>query len=147
MSQQTDAPKKKERFGVAVEAGTVEKLRELAGGERKIGEYLTAVVDLFWKQRQDNSGQATTPALTFDPPVAVVPIQRADLEAEIAALDEIIVDMAQRMARQDRELSYFRSVIESATRIDMSLDEYLALRKSQRQDAPVSSSSTESEQT
>jgi hypothetical protein len=43
----------KERFGVAVEEGTTAKLRQLAGGERKIGSYLTAVVDWLWLNREN----------------------------------------------------------------------------------------------
>jgi len=34
----------KERFGVAVEPGTVAALRDLAGGQRKIGEFLSGAV-------------------------------------------------------------------------------------------------------
>jgi hypothetical protein len=126
---------KKERFGVAVEPGILEKLREMAGGERKIGEFLSYLVDREWVRRS---------ALVDDAPgeeMETKVIARAELEkrirdqdAEIQELDKIIGDMAQRMRHQNRDLSYFRAVVESAkyTR-EYTFEEYQALRKSQRE--------------
>ena len=117
----------KERFGVAVEAGTLEKLRSLAGGQRKIGEYLTDVIDLLWSQHNDDE--------TKRKDVGANSQWRADLEAEIAAQDAVIVEMAQRMERQNKELAYFRSVIESGVLLEgYSIEEYRVLRKGLRSD-------------
>jgi len=41
----------KERLYLSVEPGTVERLRELAGGERKVGELVSTFADWLWQQR------------------------------------------------------------------------------------------------
>lgn len=41
----------KEKLGVSVDAGTVEKLRKLAGGERKVGELISELTSFLWRER------------------------------------------------------------------------------------------------
>ena len=117
----------KEHLSASVEAGTVQKLQELAKGQRKVGEYLTDVVELLWAQHSSGDDE------TKRKDAGANSQWRADLEAEIAAQDAAIVEMAKRMERQNKELSYFRSVIESGVLLEgYSIEEYRTLRKSFR---------------
>lgn len=80
----------KERFGVAVEPGTLEKLRVLAGGERKIGEYLTDVIDFLWSQR-DVMDDVVSPTSGLEA-----------LEADILELRAKVVFLRARARRQQK---------------------------------------------
>lgn len=42
-----------ERLTAALEDGTLDKLRTLAGGERKVGAYLSQIVAWLWPYRED----------------------------------------------------------------------------------------------
>lgn len=42
-----------ERLTVALEDGTLDKLRTLAGGERKVGAYLSQLVAWLWEHKED----------------------------------------------------------------------------------------------
>lgn len=54
-----------ERLTVSLEDGSIERLRLLAGGERKVGAYLSGVVSWLWEYRE---------ALQAAPLVAYAPV-------------------------------------------------------------------------
>jgi len=90
----------KERFGVAVEEGTVEKLRTLAGGERKVGAYLSDIVSWLWQYKE---------ALGTRPLSDYAPVQREWLKSystDPEAIDEALELGAELFWRkQYRELA------------------------------------------
>lgn len=77
----------KERFGVAVEAGTLDKLRALAGGERKIGEYLSRLIDATWEQKDDPTSRDAIVRRSAE--LAVLTRRQARIEREINELSDL----------------------------------------------------------
>lgn len=123
---------KKERFGVAVEPGILEKLREMAGGERKIGEFLTILVEREW-DRRDAIAKGVKADDQKSNDHAELEERIRNLEGELREQDNIIIAMSQRMQRQARDLSYFRAVIDSAQTKEYTLEEYRELRRKRKQ--------------
>lgn len=67
-----------ERLTASLEDGTLEKLRTLAGGERKVGAYLSDVVAWLWYHRE----QLQTQPLQSFAPVLEERIPRVTMSAE-----------------------------------------------------------------
>ena len=94
------------RLTVSVEDETVERLRELAGGERKVGEYLNSVVTWLWTLR-DESGQ--TPLRDYElRSVSDVNDELSTLRSQVAAqettvtqIQEIVAKLARRLQAQE----------------------------------------------
>lgn len=95
-----------ERLTASLEDGTLERLRTLAGGERKVGAYLSAVTDWLWQYR-DNIGEK---ALTDFAPVAIEWIPRVTMspEEQEAAIREneqigLRIDEQMRLVEEERQ--------------------------------------------
>ena len=85
------------RLTVSVEDETVERLRELAGGERKVGEYLNSVVTWLWTLR-DESGQ--TPLRDYSlRSVSDVNSQLDTLRARVDATEDAMRQILERVAQ------------------------------------------------
>lgn len=93
----------KEHLSASVNDGTIDKLRELAGGRRKVGEFLGDVVDLLWRHRHIIVGARLRDLVISTP-------------AEQADRDRAIEEMSQRLEHMSRDMNYFKSVIESGVR-------------------------------
>ena len=112
-----------ERLTASLEDGTLEKLRTLAGGERKVGAYLSDVVAWLWEYREalqarPLSGMALvhsewimTPeeqqlALTQRDRIAAAleDLQRRMSELEAQAKD-VAAEQERRLSEQERRLS------------------------------------------
>ena len=94
------------RLTVSVEDETVERLRELAGGERKVGEYLNSVVTWLWTLR-DESGQ--TPLRDYelrsvsdvDGVIATLRSSFAEMQTEIHKLADAYRHLEERLQAQE----------------------------------------------
>ena len=94
------------RLTVSVEDETVERLRELAGGERKVGSYLDEVTTWLWTLR-DESGQ--TPLRDYElRSVSDVNDELSTLRSQVAAqettvtqIQEIVAKLARRLQAQE----------------------------------------------
>ncbi len=81
------------RLTVSVEDETVERLRTLAGGERKVGSYLDSVVAWLWTLR-DESGQ--TPLRDYElRSVSDVNDELSTLRSQVAAQEEKVTQVLQ----------------------------------------------------
>ncbi len=106
----------KEHLSSSVEAGTIKKFRTLAGGPRKVGEFLSELANLLWKHRAIVENTKVQNLVIAAQPT------HPDLEAIVRDQDEMIDDLAKRMDRQEIELRYFRAVVENAVRISEESD-------------------------
>ena len=94
------------RLTVSVEDETVERLRELAGGERKVGSYLDAVTTWLWTLR-DESGQ--TPLRDYslrsvsdvNDELSTLRSQVAAQETTVTQIQEIVAKLARRLQAQE----------------------------------------------
>ena len=88
-----------ERLTVSLEDGTTENLRTMAGGERKVGVYLSNVVAWLWSYRDTLSGAPLTdfaPVLhEWIPRIVMTPEEQQEaleanksIRAQLDAIDE-----------------------------------------------------------
>ena len=92
----------KEHLSASVNDGTIDKLRELAGG-RRFGELLSDMVDLLWAHRHIIAGARLRDLVISTP-------------SEQADRDRTLEEMSQRIERMSRDMNYFKAVIESGVR-------------------------------
>lgn len=98
-----------ERLTVQLEDGTVEKLRELAGGPRRVGNYLSRVTDWLWSQREV-MGNTPVEEFTLTPAG-----QLEDVAAHVATLDERMAGLVARMDQLTTRVEQLVDRIEGAT--------------------------------
>lgn len=94
----------KEHLSASVEAGTIEKLQALAGGQRKVGEFLTKIIDLMWKHR-DLLKTNKLQDLIIAPPLS-----HPDLEAIVLNQDKMIAELINEQSLMKRKVDYFQNV-------------------------------------
>lgn len=90
------------RLTVSVEDETVERLRELAGGERKVGAYLDEVTSWLWTLR-DESGQTRLRDYELRS-VSDVDDELATLRSQVAAQEATVTQVAQMVEKLRSQL-------------------------------------------
>ena len=106
----------KERFGVAVEEGTVEKLRTLAGGERKVGAYLSDVVAWLWGYKEALQARPlSSMALVHNEWIAATPEEQQEaleIEGELFWRRQFR-EQQQRLAQLEAQINQLGASVEA----------------------------------
>ena len=90
------------RLTVSAEDETAERLRELAGGERKVGSYLDGVVTWLWTLRDESDRR---PLRDYDlRSVSDVNDELSTLRSQVAAQEDTVTQIQEIVAKLARRL-------------------------------------------
>ena len=110
-----------ERLTASLEDGTLDKLRTLAGGERKVGAYLSDVAQWLWYHREQLETRPLSdfaPVLQeWIPRVVMSPEEQAQQAEESARLNAEIGEWRQRLDELSTEMQQLRIMVEDTARV------------------------------
>lgn len=114
MTKNADAPTPEtERITLALSPGTVERLRSLAGGQRKVGAFLSDVVTWLWSYRDALSGaplQDFAPVLReWIPRIVVSPEEQNAAKDNVDQLRSQLDELEERLRRLDENINTLES--------------------------------------
>ena len=102
-----------ERLTASLEDGTLEKLRTLAGGERKVGAYLSDVVAWLWEYREALQARPLSGmALVYSEWIMTPEEQQQELERR-AQIDARLDGLWQQVTEQQARLAELQSRVET----------------------------------
>ena len=114
-----------ERLTASLEDGTLEKLRELAGGERKVGAYLSQLVALLWPHREElKDFQLRDLALVpteWIPHITMSPEEQRQQQEDLQKLQQDYIALRQstnEIQRSYRELNARMEALAAARGVD-----------------------------
>ena len=91
-----------ERLTVALEDGDVTRLRELAGGERKVGAYLHSVIEWLWFNRDALAGADIA---QFAP---MTPARQQEIERQMEQIETLMRSLEAAQRETDAQLQALR---------------------------------------